>query len=133
MRRPILDERMIEPDAPPLFRAKDHDQPSVFKVENLIREARRQRDLQTVDVPEVCLLDPDGDTIRHLREAGRATRLADWACYHSEMWLTEVAGRQIGIVPCAVGAPYAVLVARHIAVDRSSDGQPNWPSAGLLS
>lgn len=92
MRRPILDERMIEPDAPPLFRAKDHDQPSVFKVENLIREARRQRDLQTVDVPEVCLLVPDGDTIRHLREAGRATRLSDWACYHSEMRLTEVAG-----------------------------------------
>ncbi|MEO5724462.1 MAG: nucleoside phosphorylase [Ilumatobacteraceae bacterium] len=105
---------MIASDEPPLFRTKDYDQPSVFRVENLIREARRQRNLNVVDVPAVCLLDPDGDTVRHLRNTDRTTRLTDWACYHSELWLTEVQGRQIGIVPCAVGAPYAVLVAEQL-------------------
>lgn len=113
-------DRMTTSGQPPLFRAKDHDQPSVFKVENLIREARRQRRLQIVDVPDVCLLDPDGDTVRHLRDTGGATRLADWACYHSELWLTEVGGRQIGIIPCAVGAPYAVLVAEQLVASGCS-------------
>ena len=111
---------MIASDEPPLFRAKDHDQPSVFKVENLIREARRQGNLGVVDVPAVCLLDPDGDTIRHLKQTGRATRSTDWACYHSELWLTEVHGRQIGIIPCAVGAPYAVLVAEQLVASGCS-------------
>ncbi len=58
----------------PLFQPKDRDQPSVFQVDSLIREARRQRGLLTVPVPDVCLLDPDGDTIRHLKIAGRAVR-----------------------------------------------------------
>jgi uridine phosphorylase len=111
---------MTEPNQPPLFAAKDHDQPSVFKVEALIREARRQRKLETVDVPDVCLLDPDGDTVRHLRDIAQTTRLADWACYHSELWLAEVDGRQIGIVPCAVGAPYAVLVAEQLVASGCS-------------
>lgn len=99
---------------------KDHDQPSVFQVENLIREARRQRGLHNVPVPDVCLLDPDGDTVRHLRAAGTATRHENWACYHSELWLTTIDGRQIGIVPCAVGASYAVLVAEELAVSGCS-------------
>ena len=54
-----------------------------WPVENLIRNSRRQRALHTVDVPDVCLL--DGDTIRRLSETGRATRLTDLACYHSEL------------------------------------------------
>jgi uridine phosphorylase len=111
---------MTDPDQPPLFLPKDYDRPSVFRVENLIREARRQRRLQTLRVPDVCLLDPDGDTVRHLRAAGRATRLTDWACYHSELWATDVNGRHVGIVPCAVGAPYAVLVAEQLAASGCS-------------
>jgi uridine phosphorylase/rhodanese-related sulfurtransferase len=111
---------MSGPSEPPLFQSKDHDHPSVFRVENLIREARRQRHLQVVVVPAVCLLDPDGDTIRHLRATGEATRCDDWVCYHSELWLTEIDGRTIGIVPCAVGAPYAVLVAEQLAASGCS-------------
>lgn len=106
---------MIDPSPPPLFRDKSHDQPSILQVDNLLREARRQRGLRDRPVPEVCLLDPDGDVVRHLRAVGTATRQDDWACYHSELWLTDVGGRTIGIVPCAVGAPYAVLVAEELA------------------
>jgi uridine phosphorylase len=87
----------------------------VFVVENLLREARRQRPLGSIPVPEVCLLDPDGDIVRHLAPLGRANRHDDWACYHSELWTTHHDGLEIGIVPCAVGAPYAVLVAEQLA------------------
>src|SRR6478752_2167734 len=95
---------------PPLLSAKQYDEPSRFQVENLLREARRQRRLPDEPVPEVCLLDPDGDVIRHLRATGRTVRHPAWACYHSELWLTDRACGPLGIVPCAVGAPYAVLV-----------------------
>jgi uridine phosphorylase len=105
---------------PPLFEPKDHNQPSVFQVDNLIREARRQRGLRQIPVPDVCLLDPDGDTVRHLKIVGRASRHPDWACYHSELWLTTIDNREVGIVPCAVGAPYAVLVAEQLAASGCS-------------
>ena len=41
--------------------ARDYEQESVFTAANLMREARRQRNLPEIDVPEVCLLDPDGE------------------------------------------------------------------------
>jgi len=99
---------------PPLLSPKRYDEPSQFQVENLLREARRQRRLPDLPVPEVCLLDPDGDVIRHLRATSEATRHPAWACYHSELWLTERPCGRLGIVPCAVGAPYAVLVAEEL-------------------
>lgn len=95
--------------------ARDHSAPSVFTAANLMREARRQRRLPDLPVPEVCLLDPDGDVVRHLSGSGDARRHPGWACYHSELWVTRHGGRGIGIVPCAVGAPYAVLVAEQLA------------------
>ena len=65
--------------------AADHDEPSVFQVENLLREARRQRDLGATPVPAVCLLDPDGDVVRHLAPLGLATRHTDCAVYPYEL------------------------------------------------
>lgn len=105
---------IMEPHVPPIAGPKYFDEPSVFQVDGLLREARRQRGLGDRPVPEVCLLDPDGDVVRHLVHEGLAVRHEDWACYHSELWLTECADREIGIVPCAVGAPYAVLVATEL-------------------
>jgi len=95
--------------------AKAYAEPSVFSPSNLLREARRQRRLGDHPVPGVCLLDPDGDVVRYLAATGVAGRHRAWACYHSELWTTEVDGREIGIVPCAVGGPYAVLVAEQLA------------------
>ena len=105
---------MTSDDLPPLYRPKATAEPSVFRVEALLREARRQRRLPEQLVPQVCLLDPDGDVVRHLARSGRAIRFEAWACYHSELWLTARGGLQIGVVPCAVGAPYAVLVAEEL-------------------
>lgn len=94
----------------PLVRS-DFAEPSVFAPENLLREARRQRRLPVGPLPGVCLLDPDGDVVRFLRDTGRGERSDRWACYHTEMWLADVAGLAIGVVGNAVGAPFAVLIA----------------------
>jgi uridine phosphorylase len=96
--------------------AKRHDAPSVFRPENLLREARRQRHVADEAVPAVCALDPDGDMVRMLRAAGRSRPAPGWACYHTRMDVVEHAGLPIGIVGLAVGAPFAVLVAEQLFV-----------------
>ena len=49
--------RRAEP-AWPIVGIKDHKSPSVFRPEALLREARRQRQLPLVAVPEICVLVP---------------------------------------------------------------------------
>lgn len=99
----------------PLLDAKAYTEPSAFEPANLLREARRQRGLPDVAVPPVCLLDPDGDIVRHLAASGHGSRHEGWACYHTEMWTVDVDGSRIGVVGMAVGAPFAVLVAEQLA------------------
>ncbi|MBE0454379.1 MAG: nucleoside phosphorylase [Roseovarius sp.] len=99
---------------PPLLRDKDHGAPSAFTPESLLREAQRQKGAECVTVPEICLLDPDGDIVRRLCAQGRARRHAGWVCYHTEMWVFDLEGYQIGVVGCAVGASFAVLVAEEM-------------------
>src|SRR6185312_2533534 len=101
---------------PTILAPKEHAAASVFQPENLLREARRQRGLPEAAVPAVCALDPDGDIVRALRATGRSRRSPGWACYHTEMDVTEVDGLSIGIVGLAVGAPFAVLVAEQLFV-----------------
>ncbi|HUT49017.1 MAG TPA: nucleoside phosphorylase [Alphaproteobacteria bacterium] len=96
---------------PPILNDKQYTAASVFQPENLIREARAQKGIAPAKVPPLCVLDPDGDIVRHLRRSGAAKPAEQWACYHSEMDLFALAGQEIGIVGCAVGAPYAVLIA----------------------
>src|SRR4051794_41139380 len=96
---------------PPILSHKHYDQPSAFTPESLLREARRQRGRPAVAVPAVCILDPDGDIVRHLRAAGRAEQHAGWSCYHTDLYAFAHEGRDYGIVGCAVGAAFAVLIA----------------------
>jgi uridine phosphorylase len=102
----------------PLLRAKAYDQPSVFQPANLLREGRRQRGRPDIAVPEVCLLDPDGDIVRHLAATGRATEHPGWACYHTALWTFDLAGTEVGVVGRAVGASFAVLIAEQLAASR---------------
>jgi uridine phosphorylase len=103
-----------EAATPPILDAKHHASPPVFRPENLLREARRQRRLPELPVPEICVLDPDGDIVRALRADGRGRPFPGWACYHTEILSFELAGLAVGIVGCAVGAPFAVLVAEQM-------------------
>ena len=52
----------------PILDLKHHGAPSMFLAENMLREARRQKNLQTMSVPEICILDPDGDLLDRLHE-----------------------------------------------------------------
>jgi len=99
---------------PPILAGKDFAAPSVFEPENLLREARRQKNLPSLAVPEICLLDPDGDIVRALAKAGRSRRSSGWACYHTDLHEFEQAGEPYGIIGCAVGASFAVLLAEQL-------------------
>lgn len=104
-----------EPDRiPPLLAHKHVGSASVFTPENLLREARRQRGLTEAAVPRVCVLDPDGDIVRHLKQTGAGQLDRAWACYHTEMMRSARPAGDIGVVGCAVGAPFAVLVAEQM-------------------
>src|SRR6185436_6853134 len=99
---------------PPLLDNKNPSSPSVFQPAALLREARRQKGLPNVDVPSICILDPDGDMVRRLRSEGRSKPFEGWPCYHTQMDTLELAGQTVGIVGCAVGAPFAVLIAEEL-------------------
>jgi uridine phosphorylase len=99
---------------PSIFENKNTSSPSVFLPAALLREARRQKGLATVDVPPVCILDPDGDIVRRLRQAGESQPFESWPCYHTTLDTFMLAGQTVGIVGCVVGAPFAVLVAEEL-------------------
>ena len=99
---------------PAILDNKNPSSPSVFRPAVLLREARRQKALPTVDVPTICILDPDGDIVRRLRKEGRSRPFDGWPCYHTQLDVFELAGRNAGIVGCAVGAPFAVLIAEEM-------------------
>lgn len=131
MRRP---DTMPEDSAlPPILRRKRHHEASAFTPGSLLREARRQRRLETRAVPEVCVLDPDGDLVRRLHAQGRGNQDPHWACYHTTLHRVTEAGVELGIVPCAVGASFAVLVAEELfacgcqlLISMTSAGQLVW-------
>jgi len=94
--------------------SKDTSAPSVFQPAALLREARRQKGLEAANVPPVCILDPDGDLVRRLRKTDQARPFEGWPCYHTQLDTFTLAGQTVGIVGCAVGAPFAVLVAEEL-------------------
>jgi len=98
----------------PLREAKAYDEPSVFTPDSLLAEARRQKGVPEETVPDMCVLDPDGDIVRHLRETDQAARMSSWPGYHTTLYQFERSGTTLGIIGCAVGASFAVLVAEQL-------------------
>jgi hypothetical protein len=62
----------MESRMPPILDNKNPKAASIFQPAALLREARRQKSLGVVEVPRMCILDPDGDIVRRLRRAGDA-------------------------------------------------------------
>lgn len=106
----------MQTECVPLLQNKHHDSPTVFIPEKLLENARRQKGLRLERVPEVCILDPDGDIVRYLAERGEAARDPSWACYHTDLYRFSLDGMQLGIIGCAVGGPFAVLLAEQLFV-----------------
>lgn len=100
--------------SPPLLKHKDYQAPSEFAPENLLREARRQKNIPAGSVPDICLLDPDGDIVRQLQATNSTQLNSYWACYHTKLYNFAHDGLELGVVGCAVGASFAVLVAEEL-------------------
>lgn len=98
----------------PLFDTKKFDEPSVFTPQALLDNARRQKDLSDQSVPNICILDPDGDIVRQLSVTGEAQKDNAWPGYHTDLYRFERNGEEFGIVGCAVGASFAVLLAEQL-------------------
>ena len=95
----------------PLLQRSDFKDPSLFRPEVTLREARRQMNLTSGPVPPICILDPDGDLVGYARAELGATCSNDWGCFHTRMWEWQTAQSRIGIIGHAVGASFAVLCA----------------------
>jgi uridine phosphorylase len=102
-------------DSLPLF---EHalDSPSTFTPEALIGAVRRERHLPPESIPEICILEFDGDLTDWLVSREMVTRSNSWACFHTTMFLLDVDGTTCGIVPRTIGGPFAVLIAEQMAV-----------------
>ncbi|MFC7009449.1 nucleoside phosphorylase-I family protein [Halalkalicoccus salilacus] len=86
----------------PLCKSKSYDAPSVFTPDSLLQQARRQKKLPEETVPEICVLDPDGDVVHYLAERGQAEPVPAWPGYHTDLYRFERGGETFGIIGCAV-------------------------------
>ena len=100
----------------PILANKYYRKPSVFDPVNLLKQARRQKSLPSGSVPEICVLDPDGDLSSYIRDSSAGKCNPHWACYHTELYNVKIEGLSVGIVGRAVGASFAVLVAEELFV-----------------
>src|SRR6476661_3340292 len=99
-----------------ILSTRHYNELSVFLPENLLREARSQKNIKDCNVPAVCILDPDGDLAAYLFKNNPANKNECRACYHSILYEYNLDGYAMGIIPCIVGSSYAVLVAEQLFV-----------------
>lgn len=104
-----MDERL------PLFRHRVL-LPSAFRPEALVEAVRVERGIERANVPQICVLDFDGDLTDWLVRTGIAQPHPAWACFHTTMHSFKVDGMECGIVARTIGGPYAVLVAEQLHV-----------------
>jgi len=97
---------------------EDHElnSPSAFTPEELVSAVRGAKGLTDVAVPEVCVLDFDGDLTDWLVCRGTAAPFEPWACFHTKMYALETDGVRCGVIARTIGGPYAVLIAEQLLV-----------------
>ena len=102
-------------DAADIFGHKRYETPSAFTPKSLLREARRQKGARQ-HRRSGYLHSRSG--LRHRAAPARrrtgASLHPGWACYHTELYVFEHDGQEYGIVGCAVGAAFAVLIAEEL-------------------
>lgn len=98
----------------PILTHKYSDKPSIFQPENLLREARRQKGITELVIPEICILDPDGDIEEYVVQKYNAQLNKAWACYHTKLFEFTHDDIKVGIIGRAVGASFAVLLAEQL-------------------
>lgn len=93
-----------------------YNEPTVFRPEDVVEGARKQKHLPIGKLPAVCVLDFDGDLTDTLVDSDFAKPIPQWACFHTKMYGVEVDGTLCGIIPRTIGGPYAVLIAEQLFV-----------------
>ena len=114
-------QRMANKSPPPILAGKEYAAASVFEPANLLREARRQKGLPQAEMPEICLLDPDGDIVRALRRA----LAPSWACYHTELSSKWHALRHHRLAAPRCGAAAGAVCFRLPLPDQRDVGRPD--------
>ncbi|GAB4364607.1 MAG: hypothetical protein Kow00128_06430 [Deltaproteobacteria bacterium] len=104
---------MADDSRSPLFEHDPSEEP-VFRPENLLEGARRQKGLARGSVPAGCLLDFDGELLDHLVRSGAAVPDRTWPCFHTRLFRWRAGEAEVGVIGGTVGAPFAVLVAEEL-------------------
>jgi uridine phosphorylase len=102
------------PRAAPILEHDDPDAPSLFTAHAMLGLARQRKGLVPNDVPQICVLDPDGDLERHLHDRGELREDANWGCFHTRLAVRQGHERPFGIIGRAVGAAFSVLLAEQL-------------------
>ncbi len=112
--KPFASEELLMTEHLPIL---EHplNAPSAFTPDAVVSAVRAERHLRPEPVPEVCVLEFDGDLTDWLVTKGVAQPFDPWACFHSTMYTLDLGGTLCGIVPRTIGGPYAVLVAEQMA------------------
>ena len=112
----------------------DHDptEATVFKPDNLLEGARRQKGLPKTLVPSVCLLDMDGELVERLYVARRAAPDRSWPCFHTRLYRWRLGNQDVGVIGGTVGAPFAVMVAEELFAS-GCEALVTISSAGLVA
>lgn len=106
----------MKKNQPPILRVKKYDQDSVFLPENLLKEARKHKNIANGVVPSICILDPDGDIVSYLLTNFDMEINHSWACYHTKLFNFVYQEIEFGIIGSAVGASFSVLLAEQLFV-----------------
>ena len=104
---------MVE-DGRALLPEQDEPEAAVFTAANLLETARVRKRLPKIAVPAGCLLDLDGDLVRHLEGTGRAREDAAWPCFHTRLFRWPAGETEYGVIGGTIGASFAVLVAEEL-------------------
>ena len=99
---------------PPLLDNKNPMSPSVFQPAALLREARRQESRRGRCAAHLYPRSGRRYRLRRLRRKGQARPFEGWPCYHTQLDTFTLADQTVGIIGCAVGAPFAVLIAEEL-------------------
>lgn len=110
----MLKRLTCDPSSLPLLDHPLHE-PTVFRPEDLV-QAVRQRRLGAADMPEVCVLDFDGDITDALIGNHEVSPCDAWPCFHTSLRIWDFEGLRCGVIARTIGGPYAVLVAEQLAV-----------------
>ncbi len=90
------------------------DAESVFTPADLMQAVRDARGLPDQPIPQICVLDFDGDLSDGLAHDETVTPVRSWACFHTQMLGVTLGGVRCGVVPRTIGGPYAVLIAEQL-------------------